>query len=439
MNRRDFFKKSSLGLLGGGLLGRSALSGPGETGETELKIKGYRTLGRTGFRVSDIGAGDFNDPGPFRGLLDAGVNYIDTSETYGQHARKIGDSIQGRDRGSLFITCKLQADTSSRRIAAIGIDKAGFLRRFHEMTEAMQLDYLDCLMLSSPETLEDLECEGFHAAIDELKKAGKVHFVGVSHHGSQWFLNKPKVPMDKILTAAAEDGRFDVMLLAYNFLKQDGSERLLELCGKKKIGVTLMKTNPIRSYTNNMQQYLERKENRREELTATDRENIERMEKKLEDAQDFIRRHNLKSEGEIREAAVKFVLSNPHVHTVCATVLNYDEMRSFIRLSGTRLKGRDEELLAVYRRECGGLYCRHACGLCEPACPHEVPVNTILRYDHYFVAQSREKHAMTKYAELKDHSAAICQDCAGYCESACPYGVPARALLTAAHLNLSLT
>lgn len=439
MNRRNFFKTSTMGLLGGGALSRPDVAKEQEASRIAPKIKGFRTLGRTGFRVSDIGAGDFDDPGPFSGLLDAGVNYIDTSESYGQHARKIGAAIQDRDRNSLFITCKLQADTSIRRIATIGIDKAGFLRRFFKMTEVMQLDYLDCLMLSSPETLDDLGCEGFHEAAQQLKKEGKVRFVGVSHHGSQWFLSKPEIPMDKILTAAAEDGRFDLMLLAYNFLKEDGSERLLETCAKKNIGTTLMKTTPIRSYANLMDRYLERKKSRGEELSREDRENVARMENKLERAQGFIKRHNLKNEQEIRDAAVKFVLSNPNVHTVCATVLNYDEMRSFIRLSGTRLENRDKEMLAAYARDCGGLYCRHACGVCEPSCPHEVPVNTILRYDHYFVAQRREKHAMTKYAELGSHRADICRDCEGFCEKACPYGVPAQALLAAAHRTLSMT
>ena len=69
---------------------------------------------------------------------------------------------------------------------------------------------------------------------------------------------------------------------------------------------------------------------------------------------------------------------------------------------------------------------------------HGIPVNTIMRYDHYFVAQGREKHAMAKYAALKSKKADRCQDCAGYCESTCPYGVPVRALLATAHSTLTM-
>jgi predicted aldo/keto reductase-like oxidoreductase len=190
-------------------------------------------------------------------------------------------------------------------------------------------------------------------------------------------MKKPKETMDSVLLAAAKDGRFDVMLLAYNFLKEDGSERVLEICGQENIGTTLMKTNPIRHY-NTMKQWIDRHlSSKGKELSEAEKEGKIRMEKKVEMAQDFIKKHKLRSEKEIEDAAIKFVLSNPNVHTVCATVLNYDETRAYLRLSGSRFESKDKELLSAYSKECGSLYCRHACGVCEPHCPHKVPINTI--------------------------------------------------------------
>ncbi len=439
VSRRDFIKKSTLGLLGGGVASRSGSPHlePGAESESP-RIKEYRTLGRTGFKVSDLGTGDFEDVGPFRALLDGGVNYIDTSEDYGQHGRKIGEAIQGRDRGSLFISSKLRADSSIRRIGKEGITKEGFIKRALRVMEALQTDYLDCLMLSSPETIEMLKCEGYHEATKQLRKEGKIRFTGVSHHGSQWVFEEPKQSMETILSAAAEDGRFDVMLLAYNFLKEDRSERVLEVCAQKKIGTTLMKTNPIRSYSW-LKEWLERnRTSRGKELTEDDRRNLARFEKKIENSQEFIKRYNLKSDQEIGDAALKFCLTDPRVNTVCLTVLNYEQAQDYLKLSGSRLEPKDASLLAAYKNDCGSLYCRHACGQCEPACPHRVPVNTIMRYDHYFVAQGREKHAMAEYAALTSAKADICQNCSGYCESACPYGLPVQALLSAAHQTLSL-
>jgi len=439
LDRRSFIKHSTLGIISGGMVGLTGESHSQATNEADFpRIKEYRTLGRTGFKVSDLGTGDFDDAGPFRAFLDAGANYVDTSETYGQHGRKIGKVLKSQDRSALFVSSKVQADTSIRRIATIGIDKDGFLQRINRMLDTMQLDYLDCLMLSSPETADQLKCEGFHQACDQLKKEGKVRFVGVSHHGSQWWMTKPKEPMEKVLLAAAEDGRFDVMLLAYNFLKEDMSERVLDVCAQKNIGTTLMKVNPVRHYNNMMEWVKRNRSSRGKTLSREERESVARMEKKMEKAQEFIRRYNLKGDKEIRDAAVRFVLSNPNVHTVCLTVLNYEQLRDFLKLSGSRIEPRDRALLSAYKNECGGLYCRHACGICESHCPHEVPVNTIMRYDHYFVSQGREKHAMAKYAALGSHTADSCVDCAGHCEAACPYGVPVRALLASAHRTLTL-
>ncbi len=44
--------------------------------------------------------------------------------------------------------------------------------------------------------------------------------------------------------------------MAYNFLKQDMSEKVLETCREKNIGTVLMKTNPTRQYYS-LKQYIE--------------------------------------------------------------------------------------------------------------------------------------------------------------------------------------
>jgi predicted aldo/keto reductase-like oxidoreductase len=243
--------------------------------------------------------------------------------------------------------------------------------------------------------------------------------------------------METVLSAAAEDGRFDVMLLAYNFLKEDQSEKVLELCARKNVGTTLMKTNPIRTYKF-LKEWVERTlTSRGQELTEEEKTNVARFERKVEKAQEFIKRYNLNSEKDIRDASLKFCLSNPKVDTVCLTVLNRELALDYLRLSGSRLASGEASLLEAYKAECGSLYCRHACGLCEPACPEHVPVNTIMRYDHYFASQGRERFAMAKYAELRSR-ADVCENCPGYCESACPYGLPVRALLCSAHQALSM-
>lgn len=424
--RRKFLRSSVFGLFGTGVASKGHLFGhqPKEV-KKSLRIKAYRVLGRTGFKVSDIGTGFVNEAGLLRAMLEAGVNYIDTAESYGTQ-RLIGTVIKNFKRQSLFITSKLEVkkDTS----------KEGFLKRTYKCLEELQTDYIDCMMMHMPETATTLKTEGFHAAMSQLKKEGRIRFVGVSNHGSFWF-KEPKETMDKVLVAAAEDGRFDVFLLAYNFLQMDMGERVLEVCRQKNIGTALMKTNPVGIYYG-LKERVEALQKEGKEVHKLYLEGLERYKQKATKAERFIKKYNLKNPDEIRDAAIRFVLDNSNVNTVCCSPKNFNQMERFINLSGTSLTQMEKNKLAAYRQGCGQLYCRHACGLCQPSCPHQVPVNTIMRYNHYFEAQGREKYALAKYASLPGPKADLCSNCQGFCETACPYGVPIQGMLIIAHQRL---
>ena len=58
LKRRNFLRNTSLGFMGAALLGKNGFTAPSQDPDYKLpKIKEYRTLGRTGSRVSDIGLG----------------------------------------------------------------------------------------------------------------------------------------------------------------------------------------------------------------------------------------------------------------------------------------------------------------------------------------------------------------------------------------------
>jgi predicted aldo/keto reductase-like oxidoreductase len=430
MNRRRFLKNSAIGV---GAVGIAIGTGGKVSGEenpktpssSPLKIKEY--LGRTGFKVSDIGSGFVDNPAVLEQLLDAGVNYIDTAESYGNESM-LGSVIKKRDRKSVFISTKLEVKKD--------LSKEGFLSRAYKCLERLQTDYVDCIMMHAPEKVETLKTEGFHAAVQQLKKEGKLHFVGVTHHGSNWYLDSTQ-SMETVLTTAAADGRFDVMLLAYNFIQDDNGARVLEICREKNIGTTLMKVNPIGNIPL-INERMEQLKKEGKEVPDIFPGMIARMEAKRKRAEAFIKKYRLDDYNRMRDAAIRFCLSNPNVHTICCAFKNFDHLQDFISLSGTRLQDMEEKQLAAYKEGCGVFYCRHACGLCEPACPNQVPINTIMRYNHYFDAQGKEKYAMKNYAKLPGAKADLCAHCQGFCESACPYGVPIHGLLTMAHRTLSL-
>lgn len=437
MKRREFLRNSAFGvgaIVGTGVMGNSSQLNSVEVSTpaagASLKIKEFRTLGRTGFNVSDISTGYVKDPAVLRNLLEAGVNYIDSAESYGNE-EVVGSVVKEWDRKKVFITTKMVLEPEK------GFTKESFLKRARECLKRLQTDYIDCMMLHSAEKVQDLKTEGFHQAMTQLKQEGRLRFVGVSNHGTNWAQN-PEETMEKVLTAAALDGRFDVMLLAYNFIQEDNGANVLKICKEKNIGTTLMKVNPIGN--------IPRIKDRLAKLTGKDEEKdreimkgwIAKLEAKAVKADAFIKKYRLDDAKRMRDASIRFVLSNPDVHTVCCGFRNFDDIEAYLALSGTKLSDMDQENLNAYKQGCASLYCRHACGICESACPYHVPVNTILRFNHYFEAQGKEKFAMKNYALLSRPKADLCANCNGQCESACPYGVPAQGLLNLAHKTLTL-
>ena len=287
----------------------------------------------------------------------------------------------------------------------------------------------------NPSTTAAVKNEVFHAAVADLKKQGKVRFAGAASHGPR----QPGQgePMETVLTAAVEDGRFDVVLVVYNFLQKEPGDKVLAAAAKKNVGATIMKSNPLGRYydTKNRVEQLKKDGQPVDERML---QSLAQMEEQAKQAEGFIRERGLTTPAEIKAAALKFVLADPRVHTLNLAFNTFDDVKNLLALSGSGLAAGDKGLLAAYEKDCGTLYCRHACGLCEPACPHGVPVNTVMRYDHYFGAQGSERFAMEQYAELDGARAEACRTCPGPCEKACPHGVPVRALLAMAHGRLSL-
>ncbi len=442
MKRRDFVRKTTLGIVGAvgaGMASKSAGLTAGENSSSQTaKVRGYRMLGQTGFEASDIALGGISNVEVIKAMLDAGVNYIDTGETYerGKSETSIGQAIKGRDRKSLFITTKLPINENET--------KESILERAGKCLGRLDTGYIDCLMTHNPSFTEMVKYEPFHEACQQLKSEGKIRFVGISCHGGQHGENSAS--MDKILLAAAQDGRFSVMLMVYNFIQREEAERVLKVCLEKKIGVTLMKTNPVGRYLA-MKERMEAmmKGGGQQGQGGAHSERMTRMQdyfnqvkKMAEEGEWFIKKYNLSDPAEIRIASTRFGLSHPAVTAVLARASTFEDVEQFLKASGTTLSDMEAKKLAAYAQGPGRFYCRHACGLCESSCLHKVPVNTIMRYHHYFEAQGLEKHAVQKYANLNTSKADLCEQCSGVCELNCPYGVPVRALLTMAHDNLNL-
>jgi aryl-alcohol dehydrogenase-like predicted oxidoreductase len=149
----------------------------------------YRTLGRTGIRVSPyaLGAmmfGAMGNPDHEESIrivhraLDAGINIIDTAPAYsdGESEEIVGKALKGR-RDNVVLATKVHrvmADTSvqrgnSRLWITASVDKS--LRR-------LQTDYIDLYQIHRPDP--DTDIEETLSVLSDLVHSGKVRAIGSS-------------------------------------------------------------------------------------------------------------------------------------------------------------------------------------------------------------------------------------------------------------------
>lgn len=435
LNRRNFLRNTSLGLLGAGLVGKKGIATPSyDQNDEPPKIKGFKTLGRTGFRVSDLGAGwAFGSANPtiLKAVLNAGVNLIETSEMYsgGNDEKSVGTVIQDFRREDLFILSKIASKLKEFPTSQNVVSRA------EASLERLQTDYMDCYMMHGVLTSEMLKNEAFHEAMDKMQKAGKIRFRGVSCHGHS-FSDNPKETYEEVLLIAIEDGRFDVIMLPYNFMEDEMGGRVIEAAKKRNIGTLAMKSNPINWY----EIYVNRKrvaEERGGTLSEQRTIMLEKFKQQTLESEQFFKKYGYESMEELKDGTIQFVLSNPDLHSICVRFPNFATVEKYIRLSGTTLDDGKQAMLDDFREMCGPLQCRIGCNLCESSCPYKIPVGTIMRYSYYFHAKGSEKYAMQQYHDLPGGKPDLCADCEGFCEKACPHGVLTRPLLAMAHQNLS--
>ncbi|MFC1732661.1 aldo/keto reductase [candidate division KSB1 bacterium] len=406
ISRRNFMRS---GLCGAAYAPFSNTLLPMQRRQEKPGIKEFRVLGRTGMKVSDVslGAGVPQDPALVNYVIDLGVNYVDTAERYarGQSEVTIGEIAKKR-RKDFYITTKLavsENDTEQRLID-----------RFHGCLERLQTDYVDVLMFHNPADTETLTHPAFHSAFQKLKADSKVRFTGLSSH---------EPSMVDICNFAVDDGRFDVLLLVYNFM-QEKAAGLLRHAREKNIGTTIMKVHASEHPEQLMR------------IPASERQ-------KLQEEADrqtllFRNRYNL-SENEYFGAALRWVLQNNDVGTACMSIRNFTQADDYISCSGNPFTGEDTDTLGFYSRVLDSSYCRHACGECELSCPNGVAINDVLRIDSYFTNYRQEKIAMVRYSELKDDRKALpCGDCEGHCDARCRYNLAVRNRLIEAHKRLTL-
>ena len=200
----------------------------------------YRTLGRTGLEVSEIGLGGAvfagTSHGPFdetdavnaiRTALEAGVNYIDTSRHYGPSEAIIGKALTDYT-GEYIICTKIsprQMPTAAETIAGVE-ESLATLRRSHvDVLLAHDIQHLG----EGVKAVESiLQRGGMVEGFRQLQREGRVRFIGVSGRLAE-------------VTAAVQTGEFDVALSfnRFNLLDSSAAEGLLPQAERHNVGVVM--------------------------------------------------------------------------------------------------------------------------------------------------------------------------------------------------------
>jgi len=346
------------------------------------------TLGKTGQKVTILGMGTSWDVAPsfVQAALHSGVRYIDTSETYenGGSERRLGEVLERTGmRKDVYLVTK-----NSRSKAGGPQAITRYETRLNASLERLRTDYIDCYYLHGVEGREIplFRDPDVKAAFEKLKKSGKIRFCGLSCHDTR---------LPEIVTAAAECGWIDQIMIQYNYrtMQADPIRRALDVAVKANLGIVVMKTQG----------------------GAGSFREVGPSPK----FQEFVEKGSKKE-----EAAIKTVFSDHRIHTVVSEMTNRDMLRENIGASRDHtLTLRERKMLEEHRLATAHLYCHGCSQHCEPAAGG-VAVGEILRYLRYHEVYGKRQRARELYQALPPQARNLAQADLNAAQAACPHGLP---------------
>ncbi|MFZ1929655.1 MAG: aldo/keto reductase, partial [Candidatus Sulfotelmatobacter sp.] len=189
------------------------LSSPGTRSGDML----YRTLGRTGERVSVIGMGGFHIAQHglteeesirlVRAAIDRGITFMDNSWDYneGQSELRMGKALRDGYRQKVFLMTKI--DGRTKELAAKQIETS---------LQRLQTDHIDLIQHHEVIRFDDPDRifaeGGANEAMLEAKKAGKIRYIGFTGH------KDPQIHLYMLKVAADHGFHFDAAQMPLNVM-----------------------------------------------------------------------------------------------------------------------------------------------------------------------------------------------------------------------------
>lgn len=204
----------------------------------------YRTLGRTGLEVSEVGYGAWgiggvqwtggDDDEARRALnlaIDQGLNFIDTALAYGRgHSERLVGEVARARSEQIYLATKIPPKNLQWPAQAVPLDDvfpAAYIRECTETSlrnlgvETIDLQQLHVWHDDWAERTDWLE------ALQALRNEGKIRYVGISINDYQ--------PTNVI--KALRTGVIDAVQVIYNIFEQAPAQELYPVCQELNIGV----------------------------------------------------------------------------------------------------------------------------------------------------------------------------------------------------------
>jgi len=371
MNRREFLRAGVLGtssfLLSNNALAETMQHYYAAGGPFAYPTPVYRTLGRTGMKITVISFGAMLTPEPevMRIAFEHGVNYVNTARAYmgGKNEETVGKALKGL-RDKVYVATKILKETNL---------KADMIRDVETSLKTLGTDYIDVIQFDANAGKDRVFMPEAREAITKLKEQGKVRFCGVATHKNQ----------TEVLNALAADSSrfFDTALVGYNFKSEKELADAIARAAKSGVGIIAMKTQAGGYAT---------------------------------EALGKISPH---------QAALKWVLQNPNISAAIPGMKDLAEFKDNIAVMGMPFKISDRSILERYSQAIEPYYCR-LCGTCEGSCPQGVEISSINRSLMYAEgAYKNHELALATYREIPAAArATACLDCSG-CVASCVNGL----------------
>ncbi len=196
----------------------------------------YRTLGSTGYEVSEIGFGawaigadwgsvdDTTAMSALHAAVDAGVNFIDTADVYGDGRSERFVARLVRERSDVDLVVATKAGRRLDPHTADGYTGANIERFIDRSLTNLRTDTLDLVQLHCPPTDVYYQPELFEA-LDGIKEKGKIRHYGVS------------VERVEEAMKAIEFPGVETVQIIYNMFRQRPAERFFDLAKTANVGI----------------------------------------------------------------------------------------------------------------------------------------------------------------------------------------------------------